>query len=355
MSAKDRQVTQSRDLVLIGDYLHAMLHPASEDSGPADDEGAGERREGTPSANGGLRMLQAVVDHCTYPQTAELKPFADELERLRQAWQRSVPAPSAAELEAVDALLRQQRETRDQLESKHTEEIHDIVVMFHRAVAALTQGSRRNLGRLGTLEQNLDQASRLGDLTSVRARLGNVLEFIRAEQEEEKAQAASVVEKLQKEFQAIEVPGAEGATGLSGKDLAVATLRRNWGPGMMAAVVHLDQIRSVAERHGLETAQRLISEILAQVAGRVDVPYTVYTWDLSSVLLVFEGVSDSGQVRGLIRQRLVTIPGTFVLDVASRKTLFRFPHRWLVLSQAEEPVADRAVATLEAFLASQQE
>lgn len=348
-------MSQSRDLVLIGDYLHAMLRPASKDPGPADDEGAGERPDAPPSANGGLRLLQAIVEHCIYPQVTELKPFADELERRRQAWERDVVAPSEEQLSTVTELLHQQRTTRNLLEAKRTEEIHDIVVMFHRAVAALTQGSRRNLSRLGTLEQNLDQASRLGDLTSVRARLGSVLEFIRAEQEEEKAQAASVVEKLQKEFQAIEVPGAESATGLSGKDLAVATLRRNWSAGMMAAVVHLDQIRNVAERHGQETAQRLISEILAQVAGRVDVPYTVYTWDLSSVLLVFEGVSDSGQVRGLIRQRLVTIPGTFVLDVASRKTLFRFPHRWLVLSQAEEPVADKAVATLEAFLASQQE
>jgi plasmid stabilization system protein ParE len=358
MSSKERPATQSRDLVLIGDYLRAALRPASSRpeaalEGPDRRGGVDRRSKGAPPVNSGLLLLQAVVAHCTYPQLPELKPFIDELEQLRQGWEQSAGSPGLEEVDEAGEVLRRQREAWDEQDARHAEEIHEIVVMFHRAVAALTQGSRRNLSRLGTLERDLDQASKIGDLAALRGRLGNVLEFIRAEREEEKAQAASVVEKLQKEFQAIDVVAPESG-GLSGKDLAVATLRRSWGDGMMAAVVHLEQVHNVTERHGQETAQRLVNEILAQVASRVDLPYTVYTWDLDSILLVFEGVSDSEQVRRLIRQQLVTIPGTFILDVASRKTLFRFPHRWLVLSQADEPTAERAVTQLEAFLRSQQ-
>jgi hypothetical protein len=353
MSAKDDQMVQSGDLVLIGEYLRAPNRPPKgkleADSGPE----RWRHRKAQPG-DGSLFLLQAVLRYCTYPQIAELKECVDGLDRLRQDWEKSSKPPAPDQLDQADELLRQQRELKDSHDSKQFEEIQDIVVMFHRAVAALSQGSRRNLGRLGTLERDVDQASRLGDLSALRGRLGTMLEFIRTEKEEEKAQSQNIVEKLQKDFQTIEVTSPDSGSGLAGRDLALATLRRGWGPSVMVAVVYLDQVRSVSERHGPETAQRLVGEILGQVANRVDVPYTAYTWDMNSVLLIFDGVSDDAQVRRLVRQQLVTIPGTFILDVASRKTLFRFPHRWMVLSHADEPNTEKAVAMLEGFLESQQ-
>jgi hypothetical protein len=337
MSELHGKADRSEDLILLGRYLR---------------ESAAGDQPGSPQTQ--LRtLLSAILRYGLYPEQPGLLRFAEDLKQLAGRLEREqAPAETGTVLEATAGLLGEHRKAKDELDQKQIDEIQEMVVMFHRSVAALTQGSHRSVARLSTLEKDLRHASGLSDLAALRGRLSNVLDFVQREREEERTRSSQVVEMLEQDFRLAQSALMECGIGMPGRDQAIATLKRVWKDDSVGAMVRLDQARQVAERHGNETAQRLVLALLSAIAHEIPLPYSAFVWNPDAVLLLVERSADRDKTRRFIRQKAVQIPAAFMIEVASRKTLFRCPHRWFVLGSDEETDLERAVARFEVFLQS---
>ena len=335
MSERNGKAERPGDLVLIGDYLRDIAEAAP--------------------AGGGARVLQALLGAITryalYPEQPGLTRFAEDLKRLAgQLEGQPPPASAGSVIEATVGLLGEHRKAKDELDQKQLHEIQAMVVMFQRSVAELTQGSHRSVDRLLTLEKDLRQASALSDLVALRGRLSNVLDFVRQEREEERFRSTQVVEMLETDFRSSQSALLACGVGMPGREQAVATLKRVWREDSVGAMVRLDQMAQVSERHGTETAQRLLVAMLEAISHQIPLPYSTFLWSPSAVLLLLERTGDRDQARRLIRQKAAQIPAAFMLEVAARKTLFRCPHNWFVLGSDEEGSETAAVNRFEVFL-----
>lgn len=337
MSERNGTVDTSEDLILLGKYLR--------------DLGAAGGPGGIPAK---LQvLLDAILRYSLYPEQPGLMRFAEDLKRLAGQLDRQAdPAAAGSVIEATAGLLGEHRKAKDELDQKQLDEIHEMVAMFHRSVAALTQGSHRSVDRLSMLEKDLRHASGLSDLVALRGRLNSVLDFVRREREEERTRSSQVVEMLEQDFRLAQSTLLECGVGIPGREQAIATLKRVWRDDSVGAMVRLDQARQVAERHGNETAQRLVLALLSEIARQIHLPYSTFLWRSDTVLLLLERNANRDQVRRCIRQQAAQIPAAFMIEVASRKTLFRCPHRWFVLGSDEEPDDARALARFEVFLQS---
>jgi len=224
--------------------------------------------------------------------------------------------------------------------------------MFHRSVAALTQGSHRNVDRLWTLEKDLRQTSGLSDLVALRGRLNKMLDFLSREREEERSHSTQVVEMLEKDFRLTQSSLLECGVGLPGREQAIATLKRVWREDSVAVMVRLDQMAQVCERHGTETAQILLLALLKAVSKQITLPYSTFLWGSSAVLLLLERTANQAEARSHIRQRAALIPNAFMVEVATRKILFRCPHDWLILGSDQDSDEMAAIARFDVFLRS---
>lgn len=337
MSAQNGPAETSEHLILLGKYLRGSA--------------GGDGHAGSQSK---LQvLLAAILRYGLYPDQPGLMRFAEDLRQLAgQLESGQAPSSTGSVIEATAGLLGEHRKVKDELDRKQLDEIHQMVVMFHRSVAALTQGSHRSVERLSTLEKDLRQASGLGDLAALRGRLGSVLDFVRREREEERSRSSQVVEMLEQDFRLAQTTLMECGVGMPGRDQAIATLQRVWRDDSVGAMVRLDQAKQVCERHGNETAQRLVLALLDAISRQILLPYSAFLWNSDALLLLAERTGDRDQARRCIRQKSATIPAAFMIEVASRKTLFRCPHRWFVLGSDEEADPDRAVARFEVFLQS---
>ena len=334
MSELHGKTEGSEDLILLGKYLR--------------DFAAGDQPD---SSQAQLRtLLTAILRYGLYPEQPGLMRFAEDLKRL--AGQLEGQAATGTVIEATAGLLGEHRKAKDELDQKQIDEIQEMVVMFHRSVAALTQGSHRSVARLSTLEKDLRHASGLSDLAALRGRLSSVLDFVQREREEERTRSSQVVEMLEQDFRLAQAALMECGVGMPGREQALATLKRVWREDSVGAMVRLDQAKQVAERHGNETAQRLVLALLSAIAHEIPLPYSAFLWNSDAVLLLLERSADRDKTRRFIRQKAGQIPAAFMIEVASRKTLFRCPHRWFVLGSDEEPDQARAVARFDVFLQS---
>ena len=333
MSTEDRPI--SRTHVLIGDYLRG--------------EWQGQSGQAQPDA--ARILLSAIVTHSLYGEQLALAEFSNSLRQLAErvnAETRPVPPPVAT---VAAELLGQYDEARRELEKRQAAEIHSIVLMFHRSLAGLTSGGERWTGRMQLLERDLRHASRLGDLAALQGRLRDVLEFIRKEREAEAGQTTGLVQGLRADFGSWQRSMAESGVGLPGRECALAQLRRVWTDNAAVALIRIDQLRPLVERHGNETAQRLIALLLNDTARSVEMPYLACLWAQTGILLIFDQLAGREQARDRVRAAIASIPVDFSLDVASRKTFFRLPHRWLVLGADEAPDLNAAIEQLDSFLA----
>ena len=334
MSEQHGKTGSFGDLVLIGKYLRT---PATAEQ---------------PNCAANLQLLlDAILRWGLYPEQPGLKPFADDLRQVtRQFESNPTSGEAGAVIEATAALLGQHRKVKDDLDKKQLDEIHEMVVMFHRSVAALSQGSHRSVDRLSTLERDLRGATGLSDLMALRGRLNSVLDYVRKEREEERAQSTKVTQMLEQEFQAVQTTLLECGVGMPGREQAIAALKRAWMDHAVGALVRLDQTRQIAERHGEETTQRLMLSLLGAVSRQIPVAFAAFQWRSDALLLLFERTEDCKKLRKLIQEKITMIPVAFMVEVASRKTLFRCPHKWLMVGSDEEPDEAKALARFELFL-----
>jgi|GEM_PF-3373460 len=325
------------DLILLGKYLRGGLASGGQRS----------PREQLQA------LLDAILHYGLYPEQPGLTGYAEDLKRLAgQLDERAEEGTADEVIAATTGLLGEHRKAKDKIDQKQLDEIQAMVVMFHRSVAALTQGSHRSVARLSTLEKDLRHATGLSDLAALRGRLSNVLDFVQREREEERTRSSQVVGELEQDFRLAQATLLECGIGMPGREQAVATLRRVWREDSLGAMVRLDQVGQVAERHGNETAQRLVLAFLDAVAREIALPCSTFQWGSDALFLLLERNADRDKARRLIRQKAAQIPAAFMVDVAARKTLFRCPHRWLVLGSDEEPDPDKAVARFQTFLQS---
>jgi hypothetical protein len=337
MSERNGKAEKPGELVLIGDYLRDLAEAAPGGDGPRI----------LPA------LLDAIVRYALYPEQPGLARFAEDLRRLAgQLEGQPPPASAGSVIEATIGLLGAHRRAKDELDEKQVHEIQAMVVMFQRSVAALTQGSHRSVDRLLTLEKDLRQASGLSDLVALRGRLGNVLEFVRKEREEERSRSTQVIEVLQQDFRQAQSALMECGVGMPGREQAIATLKRVWREGSVGAMLRLDQMAQVSERHGNETAQSLLLALLEAISHQIPLPYSTFRWSPSAVLLLLERTGDRDQARRLVRQKAALIPAAFMIEVSARKTLFRCPHNWFVLGSDQEESEAAAISRFEVFLRS---
>lgn len=337
MNERKRKTEKSGDLVLIGDYLRNTAEPVP--------------------VGGGVRWPQVLLDaigrYALYPGQPGLMRFADDLKHLTgQLDDQSTSSSTGTVAEATVSLLGEHRKAKDELDQKQLDEIQQLVVLFNRSLAALTQGSHRSVSRLLTLETDLRLASGLSDLAALRVRLASVMDFVRREREEVRSRSNQVLEMLRKDFRQTQSSLLECGVGIPGREQAITTLRRVWRDDSVGVIVRLDQMALVSERHGVEAAQRLLLAVMAAISDQIGLPHSTFHWGSSALFLLLERTGDREQARSLIRQKAALVPAAYTVEVAARKTLFRCPHNWFVLGSDEEGNESAAIARFESFLRS---
>jgi hypothetical protein len=325
----------STKLVLLGKYLRDPGNRAADSLGLA-------------------ALLNAILEYALYTEQPGLKHFGDDLKALAGHLEdRTSAEQTEPVVRATAGLLAEHRKAKDELDRKEVQEIHEMLVMFNRSMAALTEGSKRSVERLTAIETDLNQASGLNDLAALRGRMGSVLEFVQRERESERARTLQVVEMLESDFRRVQSTLLECGVGMPGREQAIAALKRTWNEQAVAAMVRLDQMAQVSERHGSETAQRMIAALLDSISKRLGLPCATFAWRRDALFLLAEHTVNQEQARRQIRQRAAEIPAAYLIEAASRKTLFRCPHRWFVLGSDEERDYARAIARFEQFLEAQ--
>ncbi|MCL5745066.1 MAG: hypothetical protein M1541_14265, partial [Acidobacteria bacterium] len=150
-------------------------------------------------------LLSGIGEQMMRERHSALSVFGLETQKLRERLEAS---NSMEEIRSIStqsgSLLEEFRRARDQMEQHEAAEVQKMVTMLNQTVAVLSSGSERSLLRLRQIEGDLRQASALGDIVALKARLSDCLQYVREQRAQEREDAARSLERMERDVQRLQ-------------------------------------------------------------------------------------------------------------------------------------------------------
>ncbi len=290
----------------------------------------------------GQKALHAIEQHTFTGDQAKVESLRGRIRtlggRLQQA--ESPDTVDGVAEDVVKVLAEHGRLTRES-DIEKAAEFQKIVAMLNQTVVVLSTGSRRSVGRLRQIEKDLEGASQIQDILSLKSRLSECLTFIREETAREREDVARTVLTMDEEVRKACDTMMLSKAGLPGRPeaerLFTDLLQEAKTGGKFVAVFSLDRCNSIQSRFGAAAGDQVFRDLAKKTVLGLAAPKQVFRWGPGTLVALIERSETLEKVQSEI-QHMNAEPLDIKVEVGGRMAVLTVSSRWLVfpLSEARE-------------------
>jgi hypothetical protein len=209
--------------------------------------------------------------------------------------------------ESVSSILAAHHASSQRAVAEQLVEAQHIFAMLNQALVVLSEGSDRDVSRLGAIQELLQRTGTMRDMASLKASLSNAVQFVKAESAKAREQAAQELGKFE-----IEVTNAREFLGgarleLAGRPEGVSEISDSLKSLETGEAVYLvaylcDRLNAIVQRYGPGVADELLSRLIRERLKPVMLGNTMYRWTPSSLVAVFRRPRDADKLRNEVAE-----------------------------------------------------
>jgi diguanylate cyclase (GGDEF)-like protein len=276
-------------------------------------------------------LLQALEAHAVQGDDIDYEQFRSHIRELSRRFTEQTTADELLVVAgAVAASLREYGERTTRYVRAQSAEYQQMLSMLTETIATMTQGSERSITRLRDIEKQLESASIIEDVRTIRLKLGQCLESLREEVEAQENTAAVTATELRESIarshayleSVVGEVQRDPVTGLPGRQAAEAAFAEAAASTRSYYVIAFiaDRIQAINSRFGYAVGDRVLRKICSHFRGALSADDHIFRWRGPS----FVALVESGPAISDVRREVAQIWGTKMdelTQVGSRSVL----------------------------------
>lgn len=252
-------------------------------------------------------LLQAIGLHAVEGDRADYDLFRTSVTDL-QASLAEDPSPTNILVStgtAVKALQDYNRRASNSIRARGIE-LQNIVGMLTQAMSQISTGSEVSIHRLRDLQQQIEHASMVEDMRTLRTRLSECLETIRTETVRQRDDSKRLVTELDQGLKKTQEPmeiqpagEADPLTGIPMRPQAEQAMRRacEEGDHTYAALFLLDRIQAISSRFGFALGDQVVLFFLQHLSQGLSAEDQIFRWSPGGFLALLKRQESATHVR----------------------------------------------------------
>ena len=302
-------------------------------------------------------LLDAMSAHMVRGKEADLRSLRRALGGLARQMERPQPAMTLLGIasDAVEALENYCQRTSDYLRERH-EERQSIIAMLTDTVAELSGQTDASVARLQAIEKQVERASEIDDMRTLRANLATSLQSLRDAAAQQRSSAVATVTRLQNQIALAQSRISEDPKPpvSSHPDIDVipeAAEPFESLPACYVAAFKLQRAEHVASRFGEAAKTQMLSLIAAQLKALLGPNDRLLRWKGTSFVMFINSTEGIQDIRARLAETVATT-GQQYIEVGRKSALLSVGVDWIVFPQAGRTSLEAVFTEVDAFLAN---
>jgi len=302
-------------------------------------------------------LLQAIGLHAVEGDRGDYDAFRTTVADLQKSLTED-PSPSNILVStgaAVKAMQDYNRRTSNFIRARGIE-LQSIVGMLTQAMSQISNGSEVSIHRLRDLEKQIEHASMVEDMRTLKARLSECLETIQTETVRQRDESKRVVEELdhglrkaREPKEIVPVGDADKLTGIPTRPQAEQAIRVacQEGAHTYAALFLLDRIQAISSRFGFALGDQVVLFFLQYLSQGLLADDQIFRWGPGAFLALLQRDEPAAQVRSQLGKFLSRrMEQSFA--IADRSVVVPIGSTWVVVPLFESTFSE-VIHKLEVF------
>jgi GGDEF domain-containing protein len=303
-------------------------------------------------------LLDAMATRMVRGKEADLRSLRRALSGLARQMERPQPAMTMLGIssDAVEALETYCQRTSDYLREQH-EERQSMIAMLTDTVAELSGQTDASVARLQTIEKQVERASEIDDMRTLRANLATSLQSLRDAAAQQRSSAVATVARLQSQIALAQsrIPEDLKASVTSHPDIDVIPEASDEPveslPASYVADFKLQRAEHVANRFGEAAKTQMLSLIAAQLKTLLGPNDRLLRWKGTSFVMFINSTEGIQDIRARLAETVATT-GQQYIEVGRKSALLSVGVDWIVFPQAGRSSLEAVFTEVDAFLAN---
>ncbi len=307
-----------------------------------------------------LLLLEAIRLHAVVGEPDEHQRFQQDIAKLENKLQQDFsPQQVLVVAGAVARALEDYNQRTTRFIRMQSAELQGMLAMLTETVAAISAGSERTVTRLQTIEKQLERASMLEDIRTLKARLSECLLAVREEARQQREETARTIAELRNEIRraqqrqsAVAPAKPNVAPQGMGRAEAEAALARAVEQRLhaYAAVFVLERFDLISGRFGPNAAEQLARFFRHHLTQGILSSDAVFRWSNASFLVLMERAGSLEEARAEV-QRVASVRLEWTLQIGTRTVLLPVSSRWAVIPVYQFPSLRLVVEEIDTVVA----
>ena len=306
-------------------------------------------------------FLEKIGSEAPVGNKEECAAFQADIEKLRQS---IGPESSSETILLITGSATQAMETYNKGITKNLQrqgsELQKIINMMLHTVASIAGESTSGGEKLREIGDQLERASAIGDLDTLKAHIGESLAAFRKETLRQKQLTDTLIGELRQQVlqgnqgpaEALAAAELDTATGLPPKSACLATMHSTVAAGKRRYLVPLvvSRVQSVNARFGHEIGDQVLRRLGRIVSENMLPDDKVFRWSGPALVVVSESAETLEQLRVRIK-RLMEKQFDETFDVRGRSVIIPISASWAAFRLVT--TVAMAEGQIQTFIASQ--
>jgi GGDEF domain-containing protein len=310
----------------------------------------------------GRLLLDAFTTNMSPGREADYNAFSQTMNGLRDKLSKPPSVLSLLELssEAVEAMETYGERTADYLRERN-ERMQSMLVMLTQTLADVSGESDASVTRLQSIEQQIESASGLDDILTLRSSLEICLGAVREAAAQQRKGSGLTLERLREQIEATQYRIHEersqvrssARTGNVGMDLVgqVSDEVPEVETTCYVAVFKLQRADHIGIRFGEVAKHQLLSAISQSLKSVLGPNDRLLRWKGTSFVMFLNSTATINEVKVSLSQA-VTRMGQHYIEAGKKSALLSVGIDWIVFPQAQCASLDAVFAEVDSFLAA---
>jgi GGDEF domain-containing protein len=257
--------------------------------------------------------------------------------------------------EAVGSLEAYSQSTARYLREE-SEQMQSMVSMLTHTVADISGQTDASVGRLQSIERQIEQVSGLDDIKALNASLGSCLQAVREAAAQQRKDSAETVRQLQEQIETTQRRAANNRTARLDKaeidTLAEPFEELSEKPRTgYVAVFKLRRAEHIATRFGESARHQMLALVGDSLKAVLEPDDRLLRWKGTSFVMFHHTTAPIQEVRARL-SKAVAATGQHYIEVGKKSALLSIGVDWMVFPEAQCPSLDAVFAEVDAFLAA---
>jgi GGDEF domain-containing protein len=306
----------------------------------------------------GRLLLDAMATYVVRGTEADVEVFRRQLNRLARQMEGPQTAMTVlgATSDAVEALETYCESTAEYHRLQRVER-QSMVAMLTATVADLAGQTDVSVGRLHTIEKQMERAQELDDIRALKANLGESLNALREAAAQQRSTSVATMEQLRNQIAMARMQVAENPKAPARTQGEIEFVHERSGseaePGATTyvAAVQLRRAEHIASRFGEPVRHRMLGMIGTQLKTMLRPGDRLLRWKGSAFVMFLNSRESIGQIRTRLADT-VSITSQQYIEVGSRTSLLSVGVDWIVFPQADHSSLEEVFTEVDTFLAN---